>query len=277
MDLDGRGYRQLARRFRNGYLQLTGDYAGLGVLRYYLVYRALVRAKVAALRRGQTAPGSTAGKRATDEYRHYAQLATEFLAPPAPTLLITCGLSGSGKSTIARQLCERTGMFQLRADVERKRLAGLAAGASSHSPAGGGLYTAAQTDRTYRHLEQLAARVLADGYSVVVDATFLQQARRERFRALAGARRVPFVILHCEAPDAELERRVRAREAAGGDPSEAGLDILRAQYRSREALLATELPYTLAVDTQALDLETLPDAIERLARRQAQRGPLPSP
>ena len=273
MDLDDRGYKQFANRFLNGYLQITGDYAGLDVLRYYLVYRALVRAKVAMLRRGQTAPGSEPFGRATSEYHQYAELAAGYLAPHPVTLLITHGLSGSGKSTLAHRLCERAGMIQIRSDIERKRLAGMAATDRSHSQMGAGLYTAGQTERTYGQLATLARFVLQAGYSAVVDATFLQQAQRDAFRDLAKALQVPFIILQCDAAESELERRILARAAAGHDASEAGLEVLRAQQRSREPLHANELPHTLRVDTRAMDLEQLQGKIDRLYRSEAGPGP----
>jgi aminoglycoside phosphotransferase family enzyme/predicted kinase len=271
MDLDDRGYRAFAHRFLNGYLQVTGDYAGLDVLRYYRVYRALVRAKVAMLRRAQMTPGSEPFRHATAEYHQYAQLAASYLAPRTPALLITHGLSGSGKSTVAQGLCERAGMIQIRSDIERKRLAGLAASDRSQSGLGAGLYTAAQTGQTYGQLATLASAVLAAGYSVIVDATFLKQAQREAFSDLAEALAVPFIILSCEATDEELERRIRARAAAGRDASEADLDVLRAQRRACEPMNPAALSHTLRVDTQAVDLAQLQSGIDRLCRAQAQR------
>ena len=271
MDFDDRGYSRFANRFLNGYLQITGDYAGLGVLRYYRVYRSLVRAKVAMLRRAQTPPGSQPFRQATDEYHQYAHLAAGYLSPRPAALLITHGLSGSGKSTLAHQLCERAGIIQIRSDVERKRLAGLAATDRSHSEVGTGLYTAGQTEQTYRRLGTLAAFVLQAGYSAIIDATFLREAQRTAFSDLAAALHVPFVILHCDATDEELERRVTARAAAGRDPSEAGLDVLHAQQQAREPLRGPELAHTLRVDTQAVALEKLQGEIDQLCRFPARR------
>jgi predicted kinase len=241
------------------------------VLRYYRVYRALVRAKVAMLRRGQTTPGSEPFQQATSEYHQYAHLAAGYLSPRPAALLITHGLSGSGKSTLAHQLCERAGMIQIRSDIERKRLAGMAATDRSHSEIGAGLYTAGQTEQTYRQLGTLASFVLQAGYSAVVDATFLRQAQRKAFSDLAAALQVPFIILHCDATDEELERRITARAAAGRDPSEAGLDVLRAQQQASEALHAPELARALRVDTQAMDLEKLQGKIDQLCRVPARR------
>ncbi len=269
MDLDDRGYRDFAFRFLNGYLQHSGDYAGLGVLRYYLVYRAMVRAKVAILRRQQTEAGSEDYRHASDEYHQYASLAGRYIAPQPVALLITHGLSGSGKSTLARQLCEQAGMIQLRSDIERKRLAGLAADARSHSATGAGLYTADQTEATYARLAALATSALQAGYSVIADATFLQRGYRDRFRRLARELKVPFVILHCEAPEAELERRILGREKRGTDPSEAGLAVLQAQRRAQDPLGDDESAGTLAVNTQKMDVKNVQASVATLITGQA--------
>ena len=251
MDLQERGYAGFANRFLNGYLQHTGDYEGIGVLPYYLVYRAAVRAKVAVLRAQQAAPASPVLRHARREYHEYASLAGQYTEPRRPALLITCGLSGSGKSTLAGRLCEQLGLIQLRSDLERKRLAGLAAQDNSRSALGAGLYTPDQTEQTYRRLAQLAAAVIGAGYTALVDATFLQRRHREMFRRLAGDRGVPFAILDCQAPEVELRRRIRQRQAAGADASEADLQVLDAQLAGREALDGTETARAIRVDTAA--------------------------
>jgi len=252
MDLDDYGQAQFANRFLNGYLQATGDYAGLGVLRYYLVYRAMVRAKVAVLRRQQTEKGSGDYDHASVELRQYVNLALGYITRDRPVMVITRGLSGSGKSTVARDLCERSGMIQLRSDVERKRLAGLAATDTSRSGTGTGLYTADRTANTYQRLGELANTVLAAGYSVVVDATFLKRDHRDHFRTLATATGTPFLVLECMAENDELERRILSRNAGRSDASEATLDVLHAQQDSDEPLMEDELQYLLRIDTRQM-------------------------
>ena len=233
MDLEHRGLRRQARRFLNRYLQHTGDYAGLALLPYYLVYRALVRAKVAILRLAQ-APDAQERHRARAAYDAYADLAQRFTRPGRPALMITCGLSGSGKSSLAVRLVEWLGAVQIRSDVERKRLFGLAPEARTGSGVDAGIYTREAGRRTYERLLRLARAVVEAGFPVVVDATFLQRARRDAFRELARATGVPFVILYLQAPVELLKRRVRARERAGRDPSEAGVAVLEEQIRDVE-------------------------------------------
>jgi len=253
MDLDDRHYRNFAFHFLNAYLHRSGDYQGLGVLRYYMVYRALVRDKVALLRRQQAAPDSALFETADAEYSQYIRLSAKYLAPGRPALLITCGLSGSGKSTIARQLCEASGMIQIRSDIERKRMSGLETREKSQSGLGEGLYSADQTEKTYRRLAELATLVLQSSYSVIVDATFLQRKYRDVFRSLAEKHKLPFTIVHCVATDKELEQRIQARELEGGDPSEATLHVLNAQRKNQEPLDSDEQSYAIRLDSQDIN------------------------
>lgn len=246
MDIHDRGYPRLSCRLLNAWLQHTGDYSGLALLRYYLVYRALVRAKVAILRQAQ-ARSTLDEQDAWYEYASYMELASRYVEPPLPVLIITHGVSGSGKSFYATRLAERLGAIQVRSDLERKRLHGYPAGADTQSGIRTGLYSPAASERTYEQLALLARTVIGAGYSVIIDAAFLQAARREQFRQLSSALAVPFVLLHFEADRDTLCARIQSRQAAGGDPSEAGIKVLEAQLAAQEPLMADEMADVISV------------------------------
>lgn len=133
-------------------------------------------------------------------------------------------------------------------------MAGLAATERSASATGKGLYTAEQTAKTYQRLADLASVVLQAGYTVIVDATFLQRQYRDLFRALADQKRVPFVILECQAADAEIERRIKLREVQGRDPSEATLDVLQEQRKAVQTLAEEEMPCSISVNSSSGDI-----------------------
>ncbi|HEY0202512.1 MAG TPA: AAA family ATPase, partial [Burkholderiaceae bacterium] len=251
MDLKAHGQPGLAWRFLDGYLAATGDYAGLPTLRCYEVYRALVRALAARLR------GAPAPQR--PDYLACAQ-ALASAAGFQPRLLITHGLSGSGKSTAAAALLEAAGAVRLRSDVERKRLFGLPALADSHAQ-GLDIYTPDASVRTFAQLRQGARAALAARYPVIVDAAFLRRQERDDFRALAQELGVPFAILHCHADSAALRQRVARRQAAGDDPSEASVAVLAGQELHAEPLAPDELPYTLDLPTN------IPWSAQTLAQR----------
>jgi uncharacterized protein len=248
MDLQDRGYPELAYHFLNVLLQQTGDYAGVRILRYYLVYRALVRAKVAVLRIGQAAATADRDDETWSEYDSYMRLAAGYAESAAPALIITHGVSGSGKSWMASRLALRLEAIQVRSDVERKRLFGYDMDARTGSAVQAGIYTVEAGRQTYARLAELARYLIEGGYTAIVDAAFLKREERERFRLLAGRLEVPFVLLDFFADEDVLRERICARQASGTDPSEAGVDVLAAQLRTREPLDSFERRHAVAID-----------------------------
>jgi aminoglycoside phosphotransferase family enzyme/predicted kinase len=218
----------LATWLLNEWLMCSGDFDALPVLRFHAVYRAVVRAKVAAIN------GNTAA--AAD----YLALAERLSMPPAVSLTITCGPTGSGKTTLSREsiLADRhASTLCLRSDVERKRLFGLAPFTDSQSALAEGIYSDDANARTYVHLAKLAAECLSAGWSVIVDASFLERRQRQVFQALAERCQVPFSILLCAAPAEVLAQRLAARQ---GDASEATPAVLARQLSRMEPLDAAE-------------------------------------
>jgi aminoglycoside phosphotransferase family enzyme/predicted kinase len=257
MDLEDRGYTAFAHRFLNRWLEMTGDYTGMAVLSFYCAYRAVVRAKVDAIRMGQSDKGSDDWQHLANDCDGYLKLAAGYLADRSPALMITTGLSGSGKTTVTQGLLESGGMIRIRSDVERKRLHGLAAEEQSDRELKSQMYSSSATEETYDRLAELVQQIIASGYSVIVDATFLRQAERERFAVLAGDLNVPFLILNCHASHEVLRERIRKRLRSGTDASEADLAVLELQIRHAEPLSEAEL--SVAVDADEADL---PGAIE---------------
>ncbi len=248
MDFFAHGLPALAWLFLDTYLEHTGDYAGLELLRFYAVYRALVRAKVACIRVQQDRSGAEAAS-LQQRYRNHLELAGELAAQCRPALVIMHGVSGSGKSAVAAELAPSLGALRCRSDVERKRLHGLAPGARSGSGLEQGIYSAAATERTYERLAAIARQALQAGYPVIVDAAFLARSQRERFRRLAGECSAAFVIASCSVPEALLRERVRTRERLARDPSEAGLAVLQSQLGRQEALAPEEAAEVFPLDT----------------------------
>ncbi len=263
MDLQDRQQPELAQRFLNGYLERSGDYPGLRVLRFYLVYRALVRAKVDAIRASQPHVSERDKQQAENEFLAYLDLARAYTRVEPPVLIITRGLSASGKSTLTQPLLEQTGAIRIRSDVERKRLFGIDLDADSSAGIDQGIYTAEAGRRTYGELRSLAAAVIDAGTPVIVDAAFLQFEQREPFRQLALEKRVPFVILEFTATADTLRRRITAR---AHDVSDADLSVLEHQLETVKPLRDDELASVIRIDTEKpFDVEQLHDRINRLA------------
>lgn len=250
MDLFARNRSDLGQRFLNRYLEFTGDYAGLAVLRFYLVYRAMVRAKVHALRAEQ--PHVNAQQRATalSKSKNYVDLATRLTQPKKPAIVITHGLSGSGKTTHTERLLEILPAVRVRSDIERKRLKGLPAPARSESKVREGLYAPEATDLTYARLAELSTAIVRAGFIAIVDATFIERARRNAFHRLADSLAVAFFILEFSAPEAVLRARVVRRQQTGVDASEADIAVLEQQLQTIEPIQADEQPFVARIDAR---------------------------
>ncbi len=263
MDLHHHGLAAHAHRFVDAWLDSTGDYAGLALLRFYLVYRAMVRAKIACIRAAQNGISPQEHERARQAHRGHLALAERLSRLPRTALVVMHGLSGSGKSTVSQGLVDALGAIRLRSDVERKRLFGLPVSMRSGSLPGGGLYTREADHATYSRLATLADLVLAAGDPVVVDATFLHRHWREAFRELARERHVPFVLVGCAAPEETLRERIVQRGDA--DASEANLAVLQRQKRTLEPLADAELDRALIVETAGAT--PVAEAVETVRRR----------
>ncbi|MDD5180399.1 MAG: AAA family ATPase [Gallionellaceae bacterium] len=246
MDLLHRKQPELAYRFLNAYLEGTGDYSGVSVLRYYVAYRAAVRAKIGAIRASQAGLSEHDTADALATCRSYLALAGASLARRQPALIITHGLPGSGKTTFAQTALERLQAIRIRSDVERKRLFGLAPLADSRSQIGNGMYSADATRRTYTRLHELARELLRAGFTVIVDAAFLKQEERRQFRELAHDLAVPFAIASMQASKATLNARIMQRHKEAKDASEAGIAVLEMLQAAQEPLLPQEYACTVA-------------------------------
>jgi len=262
MDLQDRNQPLLAQRFLNRYLEQCGDYQGMHVLRFYLAYRALVRAKVDAIRAGQPGISEEEKHEAEAEFHAYLKLAHAYTQHKKPKLIITRGMSASGKSTLTQPLLESMGAIRMRSDIERKRLFGIEAGANSKAGIDEGLYSAEAGIKTYDKLEQLSASVLQAGFSVIVDAAFLKYEQRQPFMQLAQEKQIPFVILEFTAVADTLRQRIRDRV---DDVSDADLSVLEHQLATTGLLHDDELSCLITIDTEKdFDANKLVEQIEKL-------------
>lgn len=243
MDLLAHGRRDLAFDFVNAWLQASGDYDAVTTLRYYATYRALVRALVGRIRGAQSDATAADGP-------DYLAVARAICSERDPRLLVTVGVSGSGKSWMAHRLSEEAGALWLRSDVERKRLRGVQALARSRD-LGLELYDAQTTADTYRRLRECADRALRAGWRVIIDAACLDRGQRAPFVELASTSGVPWSLLHCRAAAETLRGRVVERLAARSDPSEADLDVLDRQLARDPEFDGSESVRTIAIDTDS--------------------------
>jgi aminoglycoside phosphotransferase family enzyme/predicted kinase len=265
MDLESRGRCDLGWQFYNAWLAAGGDYEGLDLLDWYLVYRHLVRAKVDGIRLGQPGLQPAEAARLRDRQLRHIFLAAQRATRDPPLLILTSGYSGSGKSWLAARLARLLPAVWLRSDVERKRLHGLDPLTSAAALPGAGLYSEEATARTYARLAELARTAIGAGLHLVVDAAFLDSRRREEFLRLGTRLGARPVVLACMASPELLRQRVAGRR---GDPSDAGLAVLESQLGHPIEIGNFEAGLRIEVDTSR---EFQPQALagQLLRRRRA--------
>ena len=263
MDLQDRKQPQLAQRFLNAYLEKSGDYPGMRVFNFYLAYRALVRAKVDAIRAGQQGVGEAERREAENEFYAYLELAQSYTQYIKPRLIITRGMSASGKSTLTQLLLDVTAAVRIRSDVERKRLFGIHAGADSKAEIDKGIYSVEAGKKTYEKLGLLAEAVLDAGITVIIDAAFLKYEQRKPFRELADKKGIAFIILEFTASADALRQRIKARTQ---DVSDADLSILEHQLATAKPVHESESSHLIEIDTEtAFDAASLLEQIKKLS------------
>jgi predicted kinase len=246
MDLASYGRWDLASACLATYLENTGDYAGLALLRFYSVYRALVRAKVDAL-------AAEAGGESANAWRarmaSRVDVASRLTARHRPTLMIMHGVTACGKSWVSEQLIPLLHAVRVRSDLERKRLQGVSPFVQRGAAVNAGPYAADATRETYAAMLGCAEHALRAGFNTIADATFLLKSDRERFRELARSLDCGFLVLACDADADALRRRVAARRQSGQEISEADEAVLSHQLATVEPLDDSERQCCIRLDT----------------------------
>lgn len=214
MDLLHRGMADKANFLLNRYLSATRDYAGMPLMPLFLSLRAAIRAMASVLsaHSGEAVTNSEKG-----EALRYLALAEELLREPQAKLIAVGGLSGSGKSTVARGLAldcaPGAGAIVVSSDVIRKRLFGV----PPEQALLGDAYSPDVSARTYRQLYEDVSACLGAGQTVIADATFLRIVDRERLEAVACEQNAPFFGIWLEAPYEVLVARAAGREFDASD------------------------------------------------------------
>lgn len=250
MDCCIRDRVDLAYAFVDGYLDVTGDYAGAHLLRMFANYRSVVRAKIAALRYDQVAE-----TKAAEKLMQHIRWPLQLYARGLGKVFITCGLSGSGKSHWARQLVSVLPAVRLRSDVMRKVQHGIAPLADSASALGEGLYEHKSSDAVYQELASHAAELARVGEHVIIDAACLKYAQRRVLYESVKAVGAEVELLYFTAPDEVLRQRIASRQVRGDDPSEADVGVLDWQIVEIEAPYGTES--FIEIPTVGLELADL--------------------
>ena len=266
MDLDYYERDDLSRALVDAYVEASGDRGVEDVLDFYKCYRAWVRGKVTSFRLDDPSLSPPARRSLADEARRYFRLAGRYARPSGPVLLLTAGLVGTGKSSLARDIAGPLGAEVLTSDVIRKEMAGIPVTERRYAPWGTGLYTDESIEDTYSELHRRAQAGLERGRAVVLDASYRKQSWREAALDIARQARVPALVLECVAPEddvrARLERRMRRRQ----DASDGRWEIYVQQKASYEPLTELSSSEHLTIDTAAPRSQTSLHALTHVYR-----------
>lgn len=248
------------------YERLLGTKAPLKLFGFYKAYRACVRAKVEALRAEQLTGESRATK--LRQATRYLEFATQYVAGLQPAVcLIVGGLSGTGKSTLARALAEKLGLELLRSDVIRQEL--FTAEQRAH-PERHDVYSEQGKSRVYAELHRRGAELLSQGVSVVLDATYERAELVSKVESIAAQAKGVFLAMECVCPAEVAVERIGRRQAEGRDASQADEAVYRQQHRAREAWPAAVS--RAEIDTRNPIAEQVDQVIARLAQIGGDRG-----
>ena len=265
MDLDFHHRPDLADAALSTYVDASGDTALARLITFYKVYRAFVRGKVESLCLLDTGIGPEERAAAVTRATRYFRLAQGYCVRSSlpPTLFITCGTMGCGKSSLAGRIAGELGIAVHNSDVVRKELAGLPPERADRASFGEGLYAEEMSHSTYRRLEQLAAMALDSGRSVIIDASFSSAAARAIFARLAASRSAAFVILFVQCDYDEQLRRLRQRTLRGNSVSDGRAELLDQQILKFECPQDSEgiiIPFSAGEATD----QTINSLYERL-------------
>jgi hypothetical protein len=213
MDFDFQGRPDFSEVFLAEYIAVTGDHNIRQVLDFYKIYRAVVRGKVESLRLHDPNIPMNEKLAAKERAIRYFRLARGYIIRrKLPlTLFITCGLMGSGKSTIASRLALELGIDRLSSDQARKEISSVPQYSHRFSDYGTGIYCDKFTRATYRKLLDEAETSIAAVRSVIVDATFSRKINRNRFRIAAEKHSALFRIIMMTSSEKVIKKRLDAR------------------------------------------------------------------
>jgi hypothetical protein len=244
MDLDYLGVPMLSDHFVTAFQNLTQDPGLLRLLPLYKTYRACVRGKVETLKSREPEVPGEERKDARSRARRYFHLAHRYASGPfPPSMVVVCGLAGSGKSTVARTIGARTGYQILNSDVVRKQLAGISLTTRSTADYGKGLYTDSFNMLTYDRLLKQAEDCLKSGKGVIIDATFKDPQHRRQFIELSSRLRLPLLFVECRASERTTLERLKERQQRPGEVSDATEAVYLLQRE--EFVPLTEMPESI--------------------------------
>ena len=229
MDLDYEGFPQITNYLLDDYAKQTEDPDVFVLIDFYKCYRAFVRCKVNCIRLQEEDLGKKEKAKLLKETNKYLDLAYQYTVQfTRPTLWVVCGMPGSGKSTISRDLSRVFGIKALQSDVIRKELYGLKPDDLSDMSFETGIYSKGASSLTYGRLLLLAQEEIDQGRSIILDATYSKQHDRSEAIRMAKDNEANIVFVECVLKENVIKERLLKRET--------GYPVSDARYHHYEDL-----------------------------------------
>ena len=267
MDLDRLRAAPLAQQLVEAYAEITHDEDLPILVPFYKCCRASVRGKVESLRSLAREVGLEERERANQLAHSHFALASGYAQIGAPALIVVCGLSGAGKSTVARLLQHRTGFKILNSDKVRKHLAGVSLSEHPRRTYREGIYSDAFSKLTYDAMHAQAENLLNSGCGAIIDASFKSSANRLKMFTAAAKLRLPVIFVECVVSIEEAHRRLKRRAEAVDEASDATVEIHELQRGEFEPITEIPAPNHVTIDTGRKSLEQIVFQIEAALRR----------
>jgi aminoglycoside phosphotransferase family enzyme/predicted kinase len=267
MDLERLGAPRLAEELVEAYAEIIGDEELAVFVPFYKCYRACVRGKVESLRSLEREVGAAERERALKLARSYFTLAWRYTRGTSPTLIVVCGLSGTGKSTVARMLQHRSAFKVINSDRVRKRLAAVSAHEHVRTDYAADIYSDRFTRITYDAMLDEAESLLSDGRGAILDATFKLAVDRQLALAIAARQGLPVLFVECVLSEDEAIRRLERRGSMHGEVSDATPEVYERQRAEFEPIREIPPRNHLRIDTtrqREYLVAEIEDALEHL-------------
>jgi len=276
MDLDFHDFPLLSADLGSSYLRLSQDWSLFLLLDFYKSYRAYVRGKVISFRFDDPAIAEAEKGSALEEARGYFRWAHHYARRlNRPILFITCGLMGTGKSTIARALSEALGWPRLSSDALRKELANLSPREHRYENFHQGFYSPDFSRKTYEGLLERARNILDTGISLIIDASFKKQLDRRGAWALAHQAGADFLLIECQIPEGEVQKRLARRVSDPDEPSDGRWGLFAAQREDFDRVEEMSPAFHLTLRTEGSVEDCLGAIFQHLLRKAGREGPGP--
>jgi predicted kinase len=245
MDLDARGRPDLGYYLAECYDRRTADPDLFALLPFYRCYRAYVRGKVLSFRLDEPEFSDAEHASAASRARSYFHLARRYASRlEKSTVIIITGLSGTGKTSLARAIAGELGLRVVSSDAVRKAVFGAAGQPYAY---GEGAYTAEANRVTYEKLIDAGGRLLQQDGGVILDATFRSDADRVLAREMADRAGASFRVIECRLPQEIVRKRLERRAARKETLSDATWATYLRQRQEFDSLVSSSAPY-LALD-----------------------------